>query len=121
MDEPMLRAWMQDSVPPTAHYVERPGRWVGESSWPSPHVKQQALTLAWPGVLEPGDRSVPEREMSLSSPLSVGLFAGKWCSYAATPDLPHDQREEDGGALSSPVRRSRSPWRSSVHQWWSCN
>jgi hypothetical protein len=29
----------------------------------------------------------------------VGLFAGKWCSYAATPDLPHDQREEDGGAL----------------------
>jgi hypothetical protein len=29
----------------------------------------------------------------------VGLFAGKWCSYAAPPDLPHDQREEDGGAL----------------------
>jgi hypothetical protein len=29
----------------------------------------------------------------------VGLFAGKWCSYSATPDLPHDQREEDGGAL----------------------
>ncbi|MDH3414523.1 MAG: peptidase S15, partial [Gammaproteobacteria bacterium] len=33
-------------------------------------------------------------------PLSVGLFAGKWCSYSATPDLPHDQREEDGGALT---------------------
>ncbi|HCW94117.1 MAG TPA: peptidase S15, partial [Flexistipes sinusarabici] len=28
-----------------------------------------------------------------------GFFAGKWCSYAAAPDLPHDQREEDGGAL----------------------
>jgi hypothetical protein len=27
------------------------------------------------------------------------LFAGKWCSYAAGPDLAHDQREEDGGAL----------------------
>ena len=27
------------------------------------------------------------------------MFAGKWCSYAAPPDLPHDQREEDGGAL----------------------
>jgi len=57
------------------------------------------LTLAWPGVLEPSERSAPEREMTLRSPLSVGLFAGKWCSYAATPDLPHDQREEDGGAL----------------------
>jgi hypothetical protein len=33
------------------------------------------------------------------SPLSVGLFAGKWCSYASGPDLAHDQREEDGGAL----------------------
>jgi hypothetical protein len=37
--------------------------------------------------------------LTIRSPLSVGLFAGKWCSYAATPDLPHDQREEDGGAL----------------------
>jgi len=99
MNEPMLRAWMQDSVPPTTYYDERPGRWVGESCWPSDQVTRQALTLAWPGVLESDDRSVPEREMTLRSPLSVGLFAGKWCSYAATPDLPHDQREEDGGAL----------------------
>lgn len=38
--------------------------------------------------------------MQIQSPLSVGLFAGKWCSYAAAPDLPHDQREEDGGALT---------------------
>ncbi len=27
------------------------------------------------------------------------MFAGKWCSYTAAPDLPHDQRQEDGGAL----------------------
>ncbi|MFO7648766.1 CocE/NonD family hydrolase C-terminal non-catalytic domain-containing protein [Halomonas campaniensis] len=31
---------------------------------------------------------------------TCGLFAGKWCSYAAGPDLAHDQREEDGGALT---------------------
>jgi uncharacterized protein len=99
MDEPMLRAWMQDSVPPTTYYHERPGRWVGEPRWPSPNVAQQALTLAWPGTLEPSSTQVPEGEMAVQSPLSVGLFAGKWCSYAATPDLPHDQREEDGGAL----------------------
>ena len=35
----------------------------------------------------------------MSSPLSVGQFAGKWCSYNAPPDLPYDQREEDGGSL----------------------
>jgi hypothetical protein len=37
--------------------------------------------------------------MSIRSPLSVGLFAGKWCSYAEETDLPWDQRQEDGGAL----------------------
>jgi len=99
MDEPMLRVWMQDSVPPTTYYDERPGRWVGEPRWPSPQVSRRAWTLAWPGTLETDDVDVPERAMTLRSPLSVGLFAGKWCSYAATPDLPHDQREEDGGAM----------------------
>ncbi len=99
MDEPMLRAWMQDSVPPTTYYAQRPGRWVGEPSWPSPNVQRQTLTLAWPGTLTSPASKVPEQEMTIQSPLSVGLFAGKWCSYAATPDLPHDQRQEDGGAL----------------------
>jgi predicted acyl esterase len=31
--------------------------------------------------------------------LSAGLFAGKWCSHSTAPDLPGDQREEDGGTL----------------------
>jgi hypothetical protein len=35
----------------------------------------------------------------VQSPLSVGQFAGKWASYNAPPDLPYDQREEDGGSL----------------------
>ncbi len=99
MDEPMLRAWMQDHMPPTTFYSERPGRWVGEPEWPSPNIRERALTLASPGTLEPAGQAVGEAIMTNQSPLSVGLFAGKWCSYAATPDLPHDQREEDGGAL----------------------
>ena len=35
MDEPMLRVWMQDSVPPRRTTGERPGRWVAEDAWPS--------------------------------------------------------------------------------------
>ena len=99
MQEPMLRAWMQDSVPPTTRYHERPGRWVGEPSWPSPNIGVRDYALAWPSILETDADGLPERTLTVRSPLSVGLFAGKWCSYAATPDLPHDQREEDGGAL----------------------
>ena len=37
--------------------------------------------------------------LTIESPLSVGQFAGKWASYNAPPDLPYDQREEDGGSL----------------------
>ena len=98
MDEPMLRVWMLDSVPPTTSYETRPGRWVAEPSWPSPQVKEHQYTLGWRHIA-PGFGDHPEVEETIRSPLTVGLFAGKWCSYSATPDLPHDQRQEDGGAL----------------------
>jgi putative CocE/NonD family hydrolase len=96
--DPMLRVWMQDSVPPHPTYERRPGRWVAEEGWPSPRIETRAYMLHL-GRLAPPDEPVPEASQSIQSPLSVGLFAGKWCSYAAPPDLPHDQREEDGGAL----------------------
>ncbi|MGD2116459.1 MAG: CocE/NonD family hydrolase, partial [Acidobacteriota bacterium] len=34
LDEPMLRVWMQESVPPRPTYADRPGRWVAETAWP---------------------------------------------------------------------------------------
>lgn len=99
MDEPMLRVWMQDSVPPTTRYIHRPGRWVGESSWPSANITERRFALA-PGRLAPESAPIAETSLTIQSPLTVGLFAGKWCSYSAGPDLAHDQREEDGGALA---------------------
>lgn len=97
MAEPMLRAWMQDSMPPQPRYSLRPGRWVAEDRWPSPHIEQRSLAFGR-GTLELHGGGA-DLEVSIQSPLSVGMFAGKWCSYAATPDLPGDQRDEDGGAL----------------------
>jgi putative CocE/NonD family hydrolase len=109
MQEPMLRAWMQDSVPPTTRYAQRPGHWIGEQQWPSPNIRWQSYPLT-PHRLasDPEHRRHEAATQSLQSPLSVGLFAGKWCSYTAAPDLPHDQREEDGGALvydSAPLQQ----------------
>lgn len=111
MDEPMLRAWQQDSVPPDTSYEDRPGRWIAETGWPGAGLQPQHWQLA-PHQLLPITNAHPRTEegtvLSVSSPTSVGMFAGKWCSYAATPDLPGDQREEDGGALvfqSAPLTR----------------
>ena len=98
MEGPMLRVWMQDSVPPTSSYTYRPGRWIGEASWPSSNVQERRFTLT-PGRLEPEAADIARSTLTIQSPLVVGLFAGKWCSYAAGPDLAHDQRQDDGGAL----------------------
>ncbi|MFW5973110.1 MAG: CocE/NonD family hydrolase, partial [Bacteroidota bacterium] len=114
MNEPRLRVWMQDAVSPFTRYDERPGRWVSEPVWPSPNISEQRYALGEGGRLVPlapeqspeevgGSEHLPE-----ISPLSVGLFAGKWCAYASAPDLPGDQREEDGGALvfqTAPLRK----------------
>ena len=98
MDEPMLRVWMQDSVPPTTRYKHRPGRWVAEEAWPASGLERHTYYLHAGHLLLADQPEEPSR-LTVQSPLSVGLYAGKWCSYAAPPDLPHDQREEDGGAL----------------------
>lgn len=97
-EDPPLRAWMQHAVPPHPTYEHRPGRWVAESQWPSDFVKPCPFYLA-PHALRRDRQPEHDEALPIESPLSVGLFAGKWCSYAAPPDLPHDQREEDGGAL----------------------
>ncbi|MDQ4054760.1 MAG: CocE/NonD family hydrolase [Actinomycetota bacterium] len=96
-DPPMLRVFMQDSVPPHTSYQERLGRWVGEPSWPSPHVREERRSLAQHRIVGPDEAG--GGVLAVESPLSVGQFAGKWCSYNAPPDLPYDQREEDGGSL----------------------
>ena len=100
--DPMLRVWMQDTHSPSA--PRRPGHWVAEQEWPSPGIHPRSWTLS-PGRIDMEEPCDPDGEMSIQSPLSVGLFAGKWCSYAEATDLAHDQREEDGGALvfDSPV------------------
>lgn len=96
--EPMIRAWVQDSVPPSTSYKERPGYWLGLDAWPSPTIKEKIYTLL-PGILSEEHSTDESIEMNITSPLRLGLFGGKWCSYNAPPDLPGDQREEDGGAL----------------------
>ena len=97
MDEPPLRVWMQDTVSPLVS--ERPGRWVAEEKWPSPDIENLELCITSYGLETQPGMNNRDRCMEIQSPLSVGLFGGKWCSYSESTDLPWDQREEDGGAL----------------------
>ena len=95
-NEPRLRAWMMEpSSPLNAH---SPGRWVAEPEWPSSRIHERCWSFDV-GALVDDRESRVNSALSIQSPLSVGLFAGKWCSYAEETDLPWDQRQEDGGAL----------------------
>jgi putative CocE/NonD family hydrolase len=100
MAEPMLRAYVQDSIAPKSHYDLRPGRWVAEREWPSPRLRPTRL-ICGAGRLT---TSAPnEGEASLSSPQTTGGLSGEWCPYGLGglgPELPMDQREDDANSLS---------------------
>ncbi|MGH6717947.1 MAG: CocE/NonD family hydrolase [Alphaproteobacteria bacterium] len=96
MAEPMLRAWMQESMPPANHYVERPGRWVAENAWPSPNVAPRRYALN-PGRLD--DRAGPEAVLTVASPQDTGALGGEWCPYGVGPEQAEDQREDDAKSV----------------------
>lgn len=92
---PRICAWMMDPSSPLN--PNSPGRWIAEADWPSPRISERVFHLAGNG-LHP-EPCATGQVQHIRSPLGVGLFAGKWCSYAEETDLPWDQRQEDGGAL----------------------
>ena len=97
MNEPMYRVWMQESVSPQTCYKHRPGRWVAESTWPSPRIQNQKLFLGRSGQL--ASATSAGGVATICSPLWVGLTAGEVGRYGDSADWATDQREDDGGSL----------------------
>lgn len=103
MDEPMLRVWMQDPVPPSPFVAARPGRWVAEETWPSARVQDsnwyfnQERLLPSPSGRGVGGEGEPQ---SIIGVQSSGLTLGAWCPYGHVGDYPLDQRGEDGQSLT---------------------
>ena len=96
MDEPMLRAWMQDSLPPSVTREVWPGRWVAEPCWPSSAIAPRSFALN-PGTLD--DDAAAEVELSIKGAQTAGRDAGAWCPHGLPGDYPGDQRVEDGLSL----------------------
>ncbi|HEY5700579.1 MAG TPA: CocE/NonD family hydrolase [Gammaproteobacteria bacterium] len=97
MDEPLLRAWMQDSVAPQPFFEERPGRWVAETEWPSSRVAERRFHLTGAPSLNdtPGKPTV----LDIQSPQTTGSTSGDWCGFGAEGEAPQDQRADDGRSL----------------------
>ena len=99
MDEPMLRAWMQEYTPPAPHHRHWPGRWVAEPSWPPPGAaRDRRLYLQASGRLD--DRPGDGEERTHRAEETAGLDAGSLTADGGFGDWPGDQRGEDGRSLS---------------------
>ena len=120
MDEPMLRVWMQESVPPVPWMDEVPGRWVAEDAWPSPRLEPRTLRLDADGVLrDAADGAAPDEEaaaahgadggrLAIRGAQLCGADAGAWCAESQPSDFAPDQRAAEGQSLcftSAPLPR----------------
>ncbi len=96
MDEPMLRAWMTESVKPAPHHDELPGRWVAEPSWPSPGITPRRLFLTDEGLR---NEATPLTARTMCSPQTVGRCSGDWVPFGRGRDQAGDQQEDDMRSL----------------------
>src|SRR5262249_44674855 len=83
MYEAVLRAWMTESVRPASHHEVLPGRWVTESSWPSPRVRVQRLFLT-DGGLQAAAAALTRRAVCSSQ--TVGNCSGNWVPFGRGHD-----------------------------------
>jgi uncharacterized protein len=96
MDEPMLRAWMTESVKPATHHDVLPGRWVAEPSWPPPERTWRRLFLTDAGLRE---ATAALTTRSVCSPQTVAKCAGEWVPFGRGRDQAGDQQEDDMRSL----------------------
>ncbi|MCX5341609.1 CocE/NonD family hydrolase [Streptomyces atratus] len=86
MAEPLLRTWISESHRPATVYETLPGRWVGETGWPSENIAPVAYALqGGPQIVD--------------SPQQTGLDAGRFFPFGNDADLPPDQRDEDAKSI----------------------
>lgn len=98
MDEPMLRAWINDPKPPRPFHPDHPGQWVAEPCWPPGEDRDHVLHLNTGWLHE---QPHPGPWMRLRSPANAGRDCGRWGGYGGdAPDMATDQRREDGAGLS---------------------
>ena len=96
MAEPMLRAWMTESVTPAPYHEELPGRWIAEGSWPPRDSEIRRLFLG-DGGLTPDEAQPTPR--TVCSAQTVGRDGGSWCPFGRGADQAGDQQDDDSRSL----------------------
>lgn len=96
MQEPMLRAYIEDETGAGTWSDHRNGYWVSEKVWPSPRIKPHMLKLG-DGTLSTAASA--SRDIAFRSPQWVGMASGEWMGTGVAGEQPSDQRTDDGMSL----------------------
>lgn len=98
-DDPDYRAYVMDGVRPATWYTDRPGRWVtqdgavaGRETMHEEPVMNRNFWLG-DGVLS---TDVDVADTTVQSPAHTGADAGEYCAIWLGPEMPGDQRRDDG-------------------------
>ncbi|WP_027062139.1 CocE/NonD family hydrolase [Mesorhizobium loti] len=98
MNEPLYRVWVTGEERPQPFYLpDHAGSWAAEDQWPWPRIERRVLHLNAGGL---SSEPAPGATLSVCSPATAGRDCGRWGGYGGScPDMPIDQRREDGMAL----------------------
>lgn len=105
MDEPTLRVWVQDPVPPATYYAERPGRWLAAEGWPPRGVGERTWHARSDGTLADDDTvadddTEKEGTLALRGAQVCGETAGVWCANGNPDEIADEQSPDDERSLT---------------------
>ncbi len=90
-DDPDYTTYLMDGVRPATWYTDRPGRWINPAAdAPLTHRMDFGPN---------GLGSAGRFERKISSPQDTGADAGEYCAIWLGPELPGDQRSDDGKSV----------------------
>ena len=92
MGEPQFRVFMEEKTAVEVWPRDVPGRWVAESSWPSPRIAPRVMFLNAHGL-----ETAAGAPMALvcKSQETLGLTKREWFPWNMGIDLPPDQTPDD--------------------------
>lgn len=91
-DQPQLRVYVPDSAPIHSDREVRPGRWIAENTWPSPHIQDTVWNAEDSQVAGP---------KQLRSTELIGYNAGSWLQFGEAAGMPGDQAADDARSYTA--------------------
>jgi len=96
MNEPQFRVFMEEKTAVEVWPRDVPGRWVAESSWPSPRISPRVMFLNANGL---GTAAGVSTALLCKSQETLGLTKREWFPWNMSIDLPPDQTPDDHRSL----------------------